>query len=77
MFVNREEALELGLTHEGTMFGLPVWMGEIHTDSPMVCPKFQPGRYWLSLCDSACEALTYVIPDTCGFDTMTVIGPIK
>lgn len=77
MYVNREEALGLGLTHEGTMFGLPVWMGQIHTSAPMICPKFQPGRFWLALCDFVCDCLTYVVPSDYELDTMTVIGPIK
>lgn len=76
-FVSSTEARELGLTHEGTMFGLPVWMGEINTDAPMICPKFQPGRYWLFVGDLVADALTYVLPDTVCFDTMTIKGPIK
>lgn len=50
-FVSKEDALAAGLTHEGTICGVPCWMIEDEDGNASGAPKFVPAQLWISLCD--------------------------
>lgn len=65
LYVSKSIALANGATHEGRLFGVPVWF----YDDPMIgnevmaAAKFPVTQLWLWLCDGICELLTYFIDE--------------
>jgi hypothetical protein len=50
LFVTRADALASGLTHEGSIYGVPSWM-RVDGDDYMAAAKFAPLAIWCVLCD--------------------------
>jgi hypothetical protein len=65
LYVTEANARLYGLTHEGTVFGLPVWLGDVDNDeSVLSLPKVPAMALYLhamsALYDLFCE---YVVQD--------------
>ena len=60
IYITEQEALEMGFTHEGTLFGVPAWFAG-DEDCPWAVPKFLPFVLWIKLCDLAYDAATYFV----------------
>lgn len=41
-YMTEKEALKAGMTHHGSYYGIPLWMGEIDSDAPFVFAKWAP-----------------------------------
>lgn len=52
-FITKSEALELGMTHEGTICGVPCWLRDPHSNAPSIALKCLLLQPWVSLCDWA------------------------
>lgn len=37
--ITREDALANGFTHEGSLYGIPVWFQDVDSDTPVCAPK--------------------------------------
>ena len=48
-YMTAREALTQGFTHHGAYFGIPLWMGDVESDAPMVCTKWMPLEYLMSV----------------------------
>ena len=58
LYIAESDAIEAGMTHEGTLFGVPAWLVE---DGEMVngTPKVPVLNLWCWLADSVLEAASY------------------
>lgn len=72
MIVTRKAAIAAGMTHEGTLFGVPAWLKEESADLVWGCPKFLPLQVWCWLADKAFELFSYVVPED-----MVLVAPIR
>lgn len=63
IYLPRSAAIAYGMTHEGTLFGVPAWVavGE-HDNEFMAAPKVPILQLWTLLADATLEALTYLLP---------------
>lgn len=77
MFIDREAALAEGLTHEGTLFGVPAWFMDDGTgEISLATPKFLPFSVWCALMDKAFDLATYFLPPTVQLEAFRVTGRI-
>lgn len=74
MWINKETAKELGMTHEGVQFGVKVWLRVNNELEFQSIPKFIPCALWLFLCDFLYELATYVMPPDRELETPLEIG---
>jgi hypothetical protein len=61
IYLTKARALESGLTHEGTMFGVPAWF-DGDGDSGMATPKLPVLHLWCIFADFFYEMASYFIP---------------
>jgi hypothetical protein len=64
-YITREDALAAGLTHEGTLFGVPAWFagaGENDEGNFMATPKFKPLGIWTLFADSLYDIAECFLP---------------
>jgi hypothetical protein len=77
LYINRIEALKMGCTHEGTLFGVPAWFDSADPESESV-PKFLPFYYWVQFADWCYEtAVIFMRADQTLVSPVYVTGPIK
>lgn len=62
IYITRSMAKDAGLTHEGTLFGVPAWFGEEDGDIVMATPKVPLLHAWCWLADKFYDLLTYFTP---------------
>lgn len=55
LYIDRRRALDLGFTHEGTLFGVPAWMMDVSTEQVVACPKVPALQVWTLLVDGLLE----------------------
>lgn len=66
IYINREMARGAGLTHEGTLFGVPAWFdGADDEEVCMATPKVPLLHAWCWLADKFYEFGAYLIPHNC------------
>ncbi len=61
MFITKQQALAAGMTHHGSIYGVPAWVRETEYGLDGA-PKFAPAAAWCWLCDKAYDLATYLIP---------------
>lgn len=77
LFIDKAEAIALGMTHEGRMFGLPAWFRNPDSNEFLSAPKFVPSHYWFRFCDFALDVYAWFLPSDKGVTIpMIVTGPI-
>jgi hypothetical protein len=60
IYISKKAALAGGLTHEGTLFGVPAWFaGDDDGEICMATPKFVPFHAWCWLADKAYGIASY------------------
>ena len=47
-YINQKEAEKKGFTHEGTYFGISLWITNSHTNRPVIKAKWAPMEYAIS-----------------------------
>lgn len=63
LYITKKRALAVGLTHEGTLFGVPAWFaGDDQGDIAMATPKAPVLHAWCKLADLFMEGLSYFTP---------------
>jgi hypothetical protein len=62
LFISKEAALLTGATHEGTICGVPVWMGVQDRETVFACAKFVPLELWLGFCCWAFDVMLAFVP---------------
>jgi hypothetical protein len=65
LWLTKDEAKEAGMTHEGTLYGIPVYLGD--TDNPeafLAVPKIPLLVLWTLFCNSAFEFFAMFCPDS-------------
>lgn len=48
-YMTEREAAEQGFTHHASYYGLPIWMGDVDTDAPLVAAKWAPAEHLMSI----------------------------
>lgn len=48
-YMPKAQALEIGFTHHGEMYGIPCWVGDVDGEGPMVAAKWAPGELAISV----------------------------
>ncbi len=77
VYITKEDALGMGFTHEGYLFGVPAWFDGAGDDAG-ITPKFIPFQYWCWLADKACEFATLFMREDQGFHTpIRITGRIR
>jgi len=66
-YMSKKRAKELGATHYGKMFNVPVWLKGIDTDCPDVAAKFAPLEFWIKLCSYFVVFIDLMGIETLGF----------
>lgn len=46
-YITKKKALKMGATHHGSYYGIPLWMGDVDGESPLVVAKFYPFEFFL------------------------------
>lgn len=79
MYITKERALEAGLTHEGTLYGVPAWFADDgNGETSMATPKFLPLQAWCYLADKAFDLAACFMPATCVLESpITITGRIE
>lgn len=81
MFIDKEEAKEMGMTHEGTLFGVPAWFGsgDIDANPNRIVPKFIPFVYYTRFADASFDFVQRYFITGGGYlvTPMSIKGPIK
>jgi hypothetical protein len=75
LFITRADALAYGLTHEGTLFGLPVFLGDV--DNPtgfLAVPKIPILVVWTLLCTKMFEFFAHFVDEDTVIKTPMVLG---
>lgn len=60
-YITKRQALAAGLTHEGTLFGVPAYFESSDGDIVMGTPKVPILHLWCALCDSLYELASYFL----------------
>lgn len=55
IYITQAAALDAGLTHEGTLFGVPAWFDGDDDHIAMATPKIPLLHLWCMLCDGLYE----------------------
>lgn len=74
MWINKETAKELGMTHEGTLYGVDVWMQLGNTQEFHAVAKFIPLAIWLWICEVFYDAAVYFMREDQYLETPMTIG---
>jgi hypothetical protein len=74
LFISKEDAKLTGATHEGTICGVPVWMGVQDRETVFACAKFVPLELWLGFCCWAFDVLLCFVPNDQGVEFPIVQG---
>jgi len=61
VFITKKQALAAGMTHHGSIYGVPAWVRETD-DGVDGAPKFAPAVVWCWLCDKVYDLATYFMP---------------
>lgn len=59
VYITRRRALELGFTHEGTLFGVSAWMMDVTTERLIACPKVPVLQVLTLIADGILKLATY------------------
>jgi hypothetical protein len=41
-YMTEREASQVGVTHHGSYYGIPLWMGDVDSEAPLVFAKWAP-----------------------------------
>jgi hypothetical protein len=64
-YISKADALDAGLTHEGTLFGVPAWFASAEENAEgnfMATPKFKPLVIWTLFADSLYDIAELFLP---------------
>lgn len=76
IYVTKARAIESGLTHEGTLFGVPAWF-DGDGDTGEATPKIPALHLWCIFADWCYEVASWFIPeDGVLYSPITVTGRI-
>lgn len=73
-YMTKKQALKNGYTHHGSYYGIPLWMGDLNTDCPMVSAKFEPLEWFVMPLVTFIEQL---VNDYRGHENMFMFKVIK
>ena len=62
IYITRKTAIESGLTHEGTLFGVPAWFSGDDEEIVGAVPKFIPFTIWTLFADFMFDAVALLMP---------------
>ncbi|EKF6774375.1 hypothetical protein OZ393_005338 [Pseudomonas aeruginosa] len=48
-FTTKAEAQKIGASHHGSYYGIPMWMGDVDSDCPLVFTKWAPFEFVVDL----------------------------
>lgn len=68
LIITDEDALEAGLTHRATLYGVDVYVANPNSDDIAVACKFMPLMLWTSFIDLLVEAFLWVVPSDSYFE---------
>ena len=74
MIVSKEDAKAEGMTHEGTLYGIDVYMRLNGNNEFDALPKVYWLHTWLWLCDAAYFVASWFLLPGCYIDTPMTIG---
>lgn len=76
--ISKDEALKMGLTHEGVICGVPCWMAHVDSNDFQAAPKFIPANLWLGFCNLAFDVASWFMREDQVIEfPMKVTGPIR
>lgn len=77
LYISRADALAAGLTHKGSLFGVPAWLAGEDGEVSMATPKIPALHAWCMLCDAVLELMSYFMPsDSILVSPITITGRI-
>lgn len=76
MWMLKEEAKEYGMTHEGKLYGVSVWLRFNERDRNRfdAAPKFVPFMLWIRFCEFMYDTAEYFIPEGYELYTPMTVG---
>ena len=77
IYITKACALEVGMTHEGTLFGVPAWFQGDDDECSMATPKIPALHAWCMFADFCYATAAFFMPsDGVLVSPITVTGPI-
>ena len=73
LFFSLQDAKRVGMTHEGTLFGVPAWMTN-DDECVMAVPKFVPFNAWTLFASFLFDVAADIL---CNRNTGPLVCPIK
>lgn len=61
LYITKKEAIKAGLTHEGTLYGVPAWFGEDDGVMVMATPKIPLLTLWTLFADAMYELASFFL----------------
>lgn len=76
MWVTKENAKALGMTHEGTLYGVDVWLWFNPEDDNRfdAAAKFIPAVLWIKFCNFMYDSAEWFIPEGYELHTPITVG---
>jgi len=75
LFLTKADALEFGLTHEGTLYGVPAFLGDVtNPDSFMAVPKIPALVLWIMFCNKMFQFFSNFVSEDTIIKTPMVVG---
>ena len=72
IYISRDRAQEIGLTHEGTLFGVPAWFAGDDEEIAMATPKVPVLHAWCWFADRCFELAAFFTPSH-----VELVSPIR
>lgn len=61
--ITKADALAAGMTHEGSVCGVPCWMAGADTNEPRIALKWPALQPWVDFCDWLYDCLARSLPE--------------
>ena len=75
LYVTEAQALSYGLTHEGTLYGIPVWIGDVdNPESFLAIPKIPALVVWTAFASGAMQFLVEHFRNDESIETPLTVG---
>lgn len=74
MWVSKAAAKKAGMTHEGTLYGVAVYLRLLNKNDFDAVPKLWPSIAWLILCDLAYDFAAWFVPLDAELVTPMTVG---
>lgn len=74
LLTSKQEAIDMGFTHEGRLYGVPVYLTEPTENHFFSCAKVEVLIFWIIFCDFLYDLAEQIIPEGKYLETPVKFG---